>query len=294
MTRILETIGQVLLDVPWPAVGLVLGGALVGLFTARFISNLVRRQVERRTDATTGMITQKVVFYGLVFLAMLVVLRELDVSLGGLLAAGGLIGVALGFASQTAVSNVISGIFLMFERPFEVSDIIRVETTAGVVQSIDLLSTKIRTFDNLYWRIPNEKLLKNDITTITKYDIRRLDVVTSISYEDDIGQAREVLEECAEEYHLILGDPSPVTLVNAMGDSGIELTLRCWFHKPNYLEVLSEITHRVKVALEEAGCTIPFPHRTVYVREESAWADRAASPEESSRTPEGTPAPPDG
>lgn len=289
MIPLLDTVGQLLLDIPWTAVLLTLGTLVAGLFAARLLSNVVRRQVERRTDRTTGMISQKLVFYGLIFLAFLVVLRELDVSLGALLAAGGLIGVALGFASQTAVSNIISGIFLMFERPFEVADIIRVDTAAGVVQSIDLLSTKIRTFDNLYWRIPNEKLLKNDITTITKYDIRRLDVVTSISYEDDIGRARSVLEDCAEEYHLILGDPEPVTLVNAMGDSGIELTLRCWFHKPNYLEVMSEITRRVKVALEEAGCTIPFPHRTVYVREETEWSVPAGDAPGSSPETESSP-----
>jgi len=277
MTSLLDTVRQVMLDIPWTTVALVVATGALGILAARALSNVVRRQVERRVDQTTGMITQKIVFYGLLFLALLVVLRELDVSLGALLAAGGLIGVALGFASQTAVSNIISGIFLIFERPFEVADIIRVDNTAGVVQSIDLLSTKIRTFDNLYWRIPNEKLLKNDITTITTYDIRRLDVVTSITYDDDIGRAREVLRECAEEYHLILGDPEPITLVTAMGESGIELTLRCWFHKPNYLEVMSELTHRVKVGLEEAGCTIPFPHRTVYVRGEASRNDPAAA-----------------
>ena len=272
----IENIEAVLLEIPWTNVAIVAGTVILGLLLARGISAIVGRQVEKRMDSTSGMIAKKIVFYSLLVFAFAVVLRELDVSLGALVAAGGLFGVALGFASQTAVSNIISGIFLIFERPFDVGDVIRINEKLGLVQSIDLLSTKIRMFDNLYWRMPNEQLLKSDIITVTKYDIRRLDIAASISYDDDIEQAREVLLETAEHNHLVLGDPEPIVLVKSMGESGIELILRCWFYQTDYIEVMSELTHQVKVDLEEAGCTIPFPHRTIYVRNEDQWKQTEA------------------
>jgi len=266
-----ENIRSVLMDIPWQESLVVGATALAGLVMAKIVSGIVGSQVDSRMDETSGLIARKLVFYGLLLFALAVVLRELDVSLGALLAAGGLFGVAIGFASQTAVSNIISGIFLIFERPFNVGDVIKVNDKFGIVQSIDLLSTKVRMFDNLFWRMPNEQLLKGDIITVTKYDIRRIDVAASISYEDSIQDARETLIETAEDYHLIMGDPEPVVLVNSMGESGINLTLRCWFYKTDYITVLTELTHRVKENLEDAGCTIPFPHRTVYVRNEENW-----------------------
>ncbi|MGM0381815.1 MAG: mechanosensitive ion channel family protein [bacterium] len=261
---------------PWQQIGVIVITALVGFLIARLLSKLVGSQVESKMDSTSGMIASKITFYFLLVVVVAVILRELDVSLGALLAAGGFLGLALGFAAQTSVSNMISGIFLIFERPFNVGDVIKIEGEVGFVLSIDLLSTKLRTFDNLYRRVPNEKVLKSDITTITKYDIRRLDINTSISYDDDIEVARETLLEVAEDHHLVMGDPEPVVLVTKMGESGIELILRCWFYKTDYITLLTELTHRVKVALEEAGCTIPFPHKTVYVRNEEDWEKAAA------------------
>lgn len=259
--------------IAWTQVALVGGAVILGYFLARGISYVIGRQVERRFDQTTGMVVRRLVFYGLLGLAVAIVLQELNISLGALLAAGGILGIALGFASQTAVSNIISGLFLIFERPFEVGTIIRVEGQLGMVESIDLLSTKVRTFDNLYWRMPNEKLLKSDIYNLTRYDIRRTDIKTSISYGDDIERAREVLLEAAEANPNVLGMPEPVTLVDNMGESGIELTLRFWFDRTDYLQVLSDLRQEVKVALEDAGCTIPFPHRTLYVRDEEEWRE---------------------
>lgn len=267
----IEQAREYLLQVPWTTVGLASGTIVAGYLLAKFLSYFVGRQVERNMDETTGLAVRKLVFYGLLVGVLAVFLGQLNVSFGTLLAAGGLLGVALGFASQTAVSNVISGLFLIFERPFEVSDAIRVDGQFGIVESIDLLSTKIRTFDNLLWRMPNEKLLKSDIYNITRYDIRRRDLVTSVAYGDDIQVARDVLLETADQNPRVLAQPEPVVLVNSMGESGIELTLRFWFEREDFLEVGSEITQEVKVALEEAGCTIPFPHRTVYFREEPEW-----------------------
>ncbi len=267
----IEAAEQVLLSIDWTVVAVVAATAVVTVLAAKYLAKLAGKQIEQRMDVTSGMLVDKVVFYGIIAFGFAVILQQLDVGISTLLAAGGILGIALGFASQTAFSNMISGIFLVFERPFEVGDLIRIDERFGAVDSIDLLSTKIRMLDNLTWRIPNEKLIKSDIITITRYDIRRIDIATSISYEDDIQTARDTLIRTAEENPMVMGDPEPVTIVNSMGDSGIELILRCWFNKNDYIQLLADLTQEVKVSLEEAGCTIPFPHRTVYLREEEEW-----------------------
>ena len=116
------------------------------------------------------------------------VLGELGVKLTALLGAAGIVGIAVGFASQTSVSNIISGLFLISEKPFAIGDVLKVGGTTGIIQSIDLLSIKIRTFDNLFVRIPNEKILSSEVTNITRFPIRRMDIVFQVDYGQDLAR----------------------------------------------------------------------------------------------------------
>ncbi|MFT6270035.1 MAG: small-conductance mechanosensitive channel [Alphaproteobacteria bacterium] len=135
-------------------------------------------------------------------------MKELGFDLSVVLGAAGIFSVAIGFASQTSASNLISGLFLMMERPFSVGDIIRVESTTGEVISIDLLSVKIRTFDNLFVRIPNESRIKTQVTTLTRFPIRRADLQIGIAYKEDIERVKEILNNVATK-------PIPI-LINEM------------------------------------------------------------------------------
>ena len=120
-------------------------------------------------------------------------LRELGFDLSVVLGAAGILSVAIGFASQTSTSNLISGLFLMLERPFSIGDVIKVDSTTGEVISIDLLSVKIRTFDNLFVRSPNESMIKTQVTTLTKFPIRRADLQVGIAFKEDIERVKEIL-----------------------------------------------------------------------------------------------------
>ena len=118
-------------------------------------------------------------------------LRELGFKLSVLLGAAGVLTVAVGFASQTSASNIISGLFLLGERPFSVGDVIRVGSTTGEVLSIDLLSAKLRTFENLFVRIPNETLIKSEVTNLSRLPVRRLDLKIGIAYKEEVGENKE-------------------------------------------------------------------------------------------------------
>src|SRR5690606_3033117 len=128
----------------------------------------------------------------------------LGFSLSVLLGAAGVLSVALGFASQTSASNLISGLFLIGEQPFQLGDTIKVGNTTGEVLSIDLLSVKLRTFDNLYVRIPNESLIKSEMTNLTRFPIRRFDLLIGVAYKENISQVRQIMQNVADNNPLCM------------------------------------------------------------------------------------------
>ena len=150
--------------------------AVLGLVVARLASAGLGRLAGRRASPHQMMLLRRGSFYLILALFLVSALHQLGFNLGVLLGAAGILTVAIGFASQTSASNLISGLFLLAEKPFAIGDTIRVGTTTGEVLSVDLLSVKLRTFDNLYVRIPNESLIKAEMTNLTKFPIRRLEI----------------------------------------------------------------------------------------------------------------------
>jgi len=135
---------------------------VAGFVALRIITALVGRLSRKRLTGQSAMLLRKAVFYVGAALILVLALRQLGFQLTALLGAAGIVGIAIGFASQTSVSNIISGLFLISEKPFAVGDVIKAGEHTGIVMSIDLLSVKIRTFDNQFVRIPNEKILSTD------------------------------------------------------------------------------------------------------------------------------------
>ena len=211
-----------------------------------------------------GMLAGKIVYYvGLVIL-LITVLGELGISLAPLLGAAGILGVALGFASQTSVSNIISGFFLIAEQPFKVDDIITVGNTSGFVLSIDMLSVKIRTFDNRFVRIPNEMIIKTEVINNTKFPIRRFNCSVSVAYKEDIGKVREILMDVAEKNEYCMSEPAPLIIFDAFGSSSIDLLLLVWAQKDEYIPLKNTINEEVKARFDKEGIEIPFPHVSLY------------------------------
>jgi small-conductance mechanosensitive channel len=237
---------------------------IVGLPILRAISGLCRRLVRRRFSPQTGMLVQKGVFYGGGVLVLIMVLQELGFSLAALIGAAGVAGIAIGFAAQTSLSNIISGLFLISERPFEVDDIIRIGDTTGIVLSIDLLSVKLRRFDNTFVRVPNETLVKSELTNVTKFPIRRFDLNLGVAYGEDIQRAIQVLKEVASDNPYALDEPQPLIAFTGFGDSALEIFFGVWFAKTDFLALRDSILPAIKKRFDEEGIEIPFPHRTLY------------------------------
>lgn len=229
----------------------------------------IRAHVTERYNAQKGLIVGKVVFWPLTLIIAISVLKELGFSLAPLLGAAGIMGVAIGFASQTSVSNVISGFFLLGEEPFKVGDVITVGDITGVVMTIDMLSVKIRTFDNRMVRIPNESLVKAQFINNTFFPVRRLDIPVGVAYREDIGRVRQVLLGVARDNPNVLMEPEPLVIFQGYGASSIDFTLAVWARKDAFLAVRNSITEDVKERLDAEGIEIPFPHISVYTGSET-------------------------
>ena len=237
---------------------------LVGYGVARMLRRIVLELLSPRLSKHQSVIVGRLVFYVLLALFVVSALRELGFQLTALLGAAGILTVALGFASQTSASNLISGLFLLAESPFGIGDIVRVGSTTGEVLAIDLMSVKLRTFDNLFVRIPNETLIKSEVTTLTRFPIRRADLTVGIAYKEDIERVQKILMAVADANPLCLEEPKPLFILLVFGDSSINLQFSVWAKRENFLELKNSIQIEIKRAFDREGVEIPFPHRTIY------------------------------
>jgi len=237
----------------------LLGGPLVLV-----ASGWARRWTTARVSAQTGLVLSRFVLYVGFSIILVSTLNELGFSLAPLLGAAGVLGIALGFASQTSVSNVISGLFLIAERPFVVDDLIEVEGVTGRVLSIDSISVKLRTFDNRMVRIPNETLVKSQVTNISRFPIRRVDVHVGVAYKEQAARVRHLLRDIADDNPLVLMEPEPVIVLQGFGESSIDFLFGVWTTQSNWLAVKNGIQEQIKARFDAEGVEIPFPHRTLF------------------------------
>lgn len=234
-----------------------------GLLLASVLSRGLQRLVAKRVELQRAVLLRRVVFYSIVALFLVAGLHQLGFEVGVLLGAAGVLSVAIGFASQTSASNLISGLFLIGEQPFVIGDVIEVGGTTGEVLGIDLLSVKLRTFDNRFVRIPNETLIKTEVVTLTKFPIRRADLTIGVNYREDLERVKQVLFEVADRNLLCLDEPKPLFIFEGFGDSSMNIQFSVWALQADYLEMRNSMQLEIKRAFDAAGIEIPFPHRTV-------------------------------
>jgi len=237
---------------------------ITGIPLTLIISRWTRRLVGARYSRQQGMVAGKVVLYAGVLIILVSVLMELGFSLAPLLGAAGIMGIAIGFAAQTSVSNVISGFFLMAEQPFIVDDLIQVGDLTGRVLTIDMLSVKLRTYDNRFVRIPNENLVKTEFINLTRFPIRRADINVGVAYKEDVARVKEILFQVAREHPGALMEPEPQLFFQDFGASSLDFLFGVWVRTDIFFQVRNELREMIKARFDEAGIEIPFPHRTLY------------------------------
>ncbi len=189
-------------------------------------------------------------------------------------AGAGVAGIAIGFAAKDTLSNLIAGVLLIIDRPFEIGDRIEVwsapsnSATWGDILDIGLRATKIRTTDNIVIVIPNNEIMKRDIinyTSITK-EIR-VRIPISIAYDADVKKAKKIISDVSQELDWVMKDPPPKVVVKNFGESAVNLEARVWISEPRRrIDTISHITDRVKEVFQQEGIEIPYPKRDIYIK----------------------------
>lgn len=242
--------------------------ALIGFVIARLISNAFSVTIGSRLNLHQKLIWRRGIFYFIFMLFLITSLREAGFKLSVFLGAAGILTVALGFASQTSASNLISGLFLIGEGSFEVGDtiqmtLIRGQNIEGKVLSIDLLSVKLQTLDNTLIRVPNEQLIRSPVYNLTRFPIRRIPITLFIHFHEDIAKVRQVLINVADSYPFVLDEPRPTVTVTAFRESSIEILFTVWTLQKNFGQANDEMQERIRNGFIDNDIEIPIPQMGV-------------------------------
>jgi small-conductance mechanosensitive channel len=231
--------------------------ALTGTLFVRIIAVIVRRTVTKNASEQSRVLVHKTIIYTGGVLVLILVMSEMGVRLSALLGAAGVLGVALGIASQKSIGNIISGFFLVSDKTFEVGDVVRIGTNTGVVYSLDLLSIKLRTFDNMFIRIPNDLIITTEIVNITRFPIRRMDFNLTVTYQSDLPRVRDILLDIADRNPLCLQEPAPLFLGKNFVQSGVEILFAVWFEKTRFVDVKNTVFLSIKERFDAEGIELP-------------------------------------
>ena len=225
---------------------------------------LVEKPLRRVAPEDIATLVSRSVYYTVLFFGLLSVLALFNISLSGLLVAGGIAGIVIGFASQTVFSNFLSGLFIYFDKPFKIGDAIEINGESGIVTDINVFSTRIRRWDGVHIRIPNEDIFKSQIKNLIQNKVRRVDYTIGISYQDDPEKARKIIIEHLEQHPLVLAEPLPTVFLSELGDSALVIQVRFWTLTKYWFQAKTRILEELYKKLTDNGITIPFPQQTVW------------------------------
>ncbi len=240
---------------------------IVGWLVAGWVSKRIYKACTEsvKVDQTLTPLIAKIVKYVILFATLLAVLSQFGFETTSLVALLGAAGLAIGFALQGTLSNVASGVMLLTFRPFEVGNFVNIGGTLGIVDEIGLFLTKMHTLDNVFLIMPNSRIWGNEILNYSKNETRRVDLVFSISYSDDIDKAMQLVKDELSSEKRVLKEPEPLIAVGALGDSSVDLMVRPWTLSADWWMTQLDLTKKIKQRFDKEGITIPFPQRDVHL-----------------------------
>ncbi len=244
-------------------------GSLLILFVIwlvfRIVAKAIRRVPETKLPAQRAAIVIKFVRYIFYIVVVLYVLGLFGINLKAIWGAAGIAGVAIGFAAQTSVSNLISGLFVLTEGSIHVGDTIIVGDVTGIVDEVKLLSVRVHTYDNQMVRIPNSTIIGSNLTNNSYHNKRRLTLKVGVDYSTDMRKALETLQKAPLLCPTVLKDPAPAVWFDGFDASSINLVVAVWFKPVDFLQTKNDLYVAMKQVLDEAGISIPFNQLDVHL-----------------------------
>lgn len=254
--------------------GLQVLGALaiffIGRWLAKVVSGLINRALTKaRVDPTLVPFIENLSYIALLVFVIIAALDRLGVKMTSAVAVIGAAGLAIGLAWQGSLANLAAGVLLLVFKPFKVGDFIEAAGTTGTVKAIHIFNTILNSPDNVKIIVPNGQITSGNISNFTANGTRRVDLVISVSYDDDLKKAQRVIEGVLAADKRILAEPAPEVSVSELADSSVDFVVRPWVKSGDYWAVHCDVTAKIKMAFDENGITMPFTSYEVYVKKEN-------------------------
>ncbi len=232
----------------------------------RLIAKAIRKVPEAKLPAQRTAIILRFLKYIFYVIIVLYVLGLFGINLKAIWGAAGIAGVAIGFAAQTSVSNLISGLFVLTEGSIHVGDMIIVGDVTGIVDEVKLLSIRVHTLDNQMVRIPNSTIINSNLTNNSYHKKRRLTLSVGVDYSTDMKTALETLKKAPGLCPTVLQNPEPAVWFDGFADSSINLVVAVWFKPDDFLQTKNDLHIAIKQVLDEAKISIPFNQLDVMIK----------------------------
>ena len=246
-------------------------GALIILALAWLVTKLINtpvntlmRKIKLDIDAVAVKYVNRVIKIVIWFLGVIMAMDKLGIPVTSLITMLAAIGAAVALAIKDNLSNLASGVILLFTKPFKAGDYVEVESYSGTIKEIEIMHTYLDTPGNTLVAIPKPKMMTATIVNYSTYDTRRQDFLFSIGYDDDLLEAKAVLQELLDQHPLVLKEPAPAVLVNEQGESAVILLARVWCATDEYWNLRYDLTEQVKLAFDRHGITIPYKQLDVH------------------------------
>lgn len=248
---------------------------VIGRMASGWIRELLRKMMARSgTDPMLISFASNLTYFTLLAFVVIAALSEVGIQTTSFIAVLGAAGLAVGLALQGSLQNFAAGVLIIIFRPYKVGDFIEGGGTSGIVEEMDIFTTRMRTPDNKAVIVPNSKLLGDNITNYSAKPTRRLDLVTGVGYGDDLAKVKQVLSDILAADARVLQDPTPTIGVVALGDSSIDFAVRPWVDSGNYWPLHFDLLETIKNRFDAEGISIPYPQRDVHLH--SLAPERAA------------------
>lgn len=239
---------------------------IIGRWVAKLIKKVIMGVLQKsNVDALLVTFAANLTYAALIAFVVLAALSQIGIETTSFIAILGAAGLAVGLALQGSLANFAAGVLMIIFRPFKVGDFIEAAGVSGVVEGLDIFTTRMRTGDNKAIIIPNGNILNGNIVNYSAKETRRIDMVVGIGYDSDIKQAKQILEEIINADERILKDPAPTIGVLELADSSVNIAMRPWVNTADFLPVTMDLNETIKLRFDAAGISIPFPQRDVHL-----------------------------
>ena len=244
---------------------------VVGLWLAKkikglFVSTLQKKEV----DPTLIGFFSSMLHGALIIFIVIAAISKIGIQTTSFVAVIGAAGLAVGLALQGSLSNFASGVLLILFKPFKAGDVIKAGGEMGVVVEVGILTTELKSPDNVKIIMPNSAIMGGSITNISAHPTRRVDMTVGVGYGDDLNKAKQIMEDILAADERVLKDPAVTIAVANLGDSSVDFVVRPWVNAADYWGVKFDFTQAVKEKFDAEGVSIPFPQRDIHVFQESA------------------------